>query len=79
MTPRRPQVPPRPRSRGGKHLRRSARDRNFFQFAIGKKSDIGVIGRPERIAGAIGALQDGYAGEPMRCTFTMLAPETGSG
>src|SRR5208282_4299168 len=42
---------------GSEHLRRAPRDRHFLQLAVGKKSDISTIGRPEGITCALSARQ----------------------
>src|ERR1017187_6638997 len=42
---------------GGEHLWRSAGDRHLLQLAVGEKSDVGAIGRPEGITRALRAGQ----------------------
>jgi len=46
------------RQSSGEHLWRAPRNRHFLQLAVGEKSDISAVGRPERIARALRARQN---------------------
>src|SRR5215467_13461076 len=46
----------------GENLRCAARDRNFLQFAVSEKSDVGSVRRQERIACPFSAWQQSRGG-----------------